>query len=83
MLTATVSGHDAMFWSLLLQRPRFLKLFKRLTVGSALPGIRVYSMYIGHQATAVIAMLYVTVYAKRYNKSDTFFSRLLPHAPFH
>ena len=32
-----------------------LKLFKRLTVGSALPGIRVYSMYIGQQATAVIA----------------------------
>ena len=43
--------------SLIFQRPRFLKLFKRLRVGSALPGIRVYWMYIGQQATAVIAKL--------------------------
>ena len=29
MLTATVHGHDAVFLSLLFQRPRFLKLFKK------------------------------------------------------
>ena len=62
MLNATVPGHDAAFLSLLFRRPRFLKLFKKLTVGSALPGIRVYSMYIGQQATAVIAKLYNLYY---------------------
>ena len=63
MFTATVPGHDAAFLSLLFQWLRFLKLFKRLTVGSALPGIRVYSMYIGQQATAIIAKLYNLYYS--------------------
>ena len=45
-LTATVPDHDAAFLNLLFQQPRFLKLFKRLMVGSALPAIQVYSMYI-------------------------------------
>ena len=33
MLTTTVPGHDAAFLSLLFQRPRFLKFFRRLMVG--------------------------------------------------
>ena len=67
MLTATAPGHDAVLLSLLFQWLTFLKLFKRLTVHSALPGIQS-TQYIGQQATAVIVKLYNLNYS--YNLFD-------------